>query len=126
MSESIHQPSSTRSANSVPRDRGVRGAARGLERELKGPGATPKGAIVVKAVTQAPEDSRIGKASDQSINRLLRAPPIVFPADACGCRARGLEQELRAPGQHRKMHSSSSGRGEVKKQQDWRNGHQPN
>jgi hypothetical protein len=29
-------------ANSVPRGRGVRGAARGLERELKCPGATQK------------------------------------------------------------------------------------
>jgi len=37
----IHQLFSTRPTCSVPRGRGVRGAARGLERELKGTGATP-------------------------------------------------------------------------------------
>jgi hypothetical protein len=35
----FHQPSLARPANSVPRGHGVRGAARGLERELKSPGA---------------------------------------------------------------------------------------
>jgi hypothetical protein len=35
--------------------------------------------------------------SKLSISRLRRAPPIVFPADACGCRARGLERELKCP-----------------------------
>jgi hypothetical protein len=27
---------------------------------------------------------------------------LVFPANACGCRARGLERELRASGRHKK------------------------
>jgi hypothetical protein len=45
-SKSIYQPFMTRSANSVPRGRGVRGAARGLEREVKCPGATQKSAMV--------------------------------------------------------------------------------
>jgi len=38
-SKSIHQPTSPALTNIVPRDHGVRGAARGLERELKGIGA---------------------------------------------------------------------------------------
>jgi hypothetical protein len=38
----IHQPLSTRSTNSVPRGRGVRGAARGLERELRASGRHQK------------------------------------------------------------------------------------
>jgi hypothetical protein len=38
-------------ANSVPRERGVRGAARGLERELKGIVATHKKAQKLKVVS---------------------------------------------------------------------------
>ena len=40
--------------------------------------------------------------ANQSNNRFRRAPTEVFLADACGSRARGLEQELKASGRHRK------------------------
>jgi hypothetical protein len=53
-----------RLANSVPRDHGVRGAARGLERELKCLGAIQKSATVKSRRFLAPEaasrERRIG------------------------------------------------------------------
>jgi hypothetical protein len=48
---SIDQPYSTRSTNSVPRDHGVRWAARGLEREDKGFGATQEKNAIVEVVS---------------------------------------------------------------------------
>jgi hypothetical protein len=51
VSFSIFQPFSTGSAKGVPRDRGVRGAARFFSRELKGIGATQEDAKWQKAVS---------------------------------------------------------------------------
>jgi hypothetical protein len=47
--------------------------------------------------------------ANRSINRFGPLPQMVFPTDACGCRARGLEREVRAPERHRKKkHNSKS------------------
>jgi len=43
------------------------------------------------------------------INRFRPLRRVVFPADALGNRARGLERELRASGRHTKKHSSEKG-----------------
>ena len=60
-SKSVYQPFSTFLAWSVPRDRGVRGAARGLERELRASGRHRKKKRNGKTASGSTKNRRTGK-----------------------------------------------------------------
>jgi hypothetical protein len=61
-------------------------------------------AVVIKGATQTPEETRLPKRINNPTTVFYTLPHIVFPATAgLGGAARGLERELKALRQYKKM-----------------------